>query len=135
MVVSTRLGTCRGDGGEVQIDKTFSTASSVVFDAVLVAGGDDSAQALQDNGDAVHFVNEAFKHAKPLAAIGAGLGVLDAARLPAVERADVSDAATVSDQGVVTAGVGGDPADLASRFLEAIAAHRHWDRQTSSVPG
>ena len=135
MVVSTRPGMCRGDGGEVQIDKTFSTAASVVFDAVLVAGGDASAQALQENGDAVHFVNEAFKHAKPVAAIGAGLGVLGAARLPGVELADVSDAATVSDQGVVTAGVGADVADLASQFLEAIAAHRHWDRQTSSVPG
>lgn len=135
MVVSTRLGTCRGDGGEVQIDKTFSTAASVVFDAVLVAGGEESAQALQDNGDAIHFVNEAFKHAKPVAAIGAGLGVLDAARLPGVQLADVDDAATVYDQGVVTAGVGADVADLAAQFSHAIAAHRHWDRGTSSVPG
>ena len=134
MVVSTRLGTSTGDGGEVEIDKTFSTAASVVFDAVLVAGGGGSAEALQANGDAVHFVSEAFKHAKPVAAIGAGIDVLGAARLSGVELAEGDAAATVSDQGVVTAGSGADPADLASQFLDAIAAHRHWDRDLGIVP-
>ena len=135
MVVSTRLGTCSGDGGEIEIDKTFATAASVVFDAVLVAGGSASAATLQGNGDAVHFVNESFKHAKPVAAIGAGIDVLGAASLPGVEQADPGDATTVSDQGVVTAGAGAGANDMAAQFLEAIAAHRHWDRQTSSVPG
>jgi catalase len=134
MVVSTRLGTCAGDGGEVEVDKTFSTAASVLFDAVLVAGGAGAVEALQGEGDAVQFVGEAFKHAKPLAAIGAGVSLLEAARLPGVELAAATDGATVSDQGVVTAGDGGDPTELAAQFVEAIAAHRHWGRQLGAVP-
>ena len=133
MVVSTRLGSLYGDGGEMEVDKTFSTAASVVFDAVLVPGGEGSVQALQAEGDAVHFVNEAFKHAKPLAAIGAGVGLLRDARLPSVELAD-DGGGTVTDQGVVTIGSGADVGELASGFLDAIAAHRHWGRQKGSVP-
>ena len=133
MIVSTRLGTCRGDGGEVEIDKTFDTAASVVFDAVLVAGGDGSAETLQANGDALHFVSEAFKHAKPIAAIGAGIGVFEEARLPDVELAGAGDAATVSDHGVVTAGSGAEGSALASELLDAISAHRHWGRDVSAV--
>jgi catalase len=91
-------------------------------------------EALQGEGDAVQFVGEAFKHAKPLAAIGAGVSLLEAARLPGVELAAATDGATVSDQGVVTAGDGGDPTELAAQFVEAIAAHRHWGRQLGAVP-
>jgi catalase len=43
---------------------------SVMFDAVLVPGGAASAQALMKDGDAVHFVLEAFKHCKALCLIG-----------------------------------------------------------------
>ena len=100
---------------------------------MLVAGGDGSADALRGNGDAVHFVNEAFKHAKPVAAIGAGIEVLAAARLPDVQLAGADDASTVSDQGVVTAGSGAEESGLASEFLGAIVAHRHWDREVASV--
>jgi catalase len=134
MVVSTRLGTCRGDGGELEVDKTFSTAGSVVFDAVLVAGGDGAAAVLREHGDALHFVNEAFKHAKPVAAIGAGISVLDAACLHGVGLADAGEPGTTCDQGVVTAGVGADPSDFSSQFLEAISAHRHWGREKDRVP-
>jgi hypothetical protein len=46
--------------------------SSVLYDAVLVAGGRDSVDTLAGNGDAVHYVAEAFKHARPIAAPGRG---------------------------------------------------------------
>jgi hypothetical protein len=35
---------------------------------------------------------------------------------------------------VVTAGVGADPSDFSSQFLEAISAHRHWGREKDRVP-
>jgi predicted glycosyltransferase len=56
------------------------------------------------------------------------------ARTPAFRRRDRTEAATVSDQGVVTAGAGADGTDLASQFLQAISAHRHWERTTETVP-
>ena len=48
---------------------------SVMFDAVLVPGGAASAQALARNGDAVHFVLEAYKHCKTICVIGEGVAV------------------------------------------------------------
>lgn len=59
--------------------------------------------------------------------------MFEEARLPDVELAGAGDAATVSDQGVVTAGSGTDGTALASEFLDAISAHRHWGRDVSSV--
>jgi catalase len=52
-------------GGTVKADKMFVTAGSIMFDAVVVAGGAGSLKLLRADGDAVHFVQEAFRHAKP----------------------------------------------------------------------
>jgi catalase len=39
MVVSKFLGTLQGEGGEVEVDKSYVTTASVLFDAVFVPGG------------------------------------------------------------------------------------------------
>jgi catalase len=38
----------------VEVDKTFVTEASVLFDATFVPGGQESIQTLQQQGDAVH---------------------------------------------------------------------------------
>jgi len=43
------------------------TKSSVLYDGVIVAGGEESVDTLVDNGEAVHYVAEAYRHAKPSA--------------------------------------------------------------------
>jgi catalase len=100
-----------------------------MFDAVLVPGGAASAQALLLNGDAVHFVLEAYKHCKSLCMIGEGaqllrtLGIAEGEGGPAVA-------------GVVI-GKNDPPgrAQLAQDFLAAIAKHRHWMRaNVDAVP-
>ena len=49
---------------------------SVMFDAVLVPGGAQRAEALSRNGDAVHFVLEAYKHCKAICTVGEGVELL-----------------------------------------------------------
>jgi catalase len=132
--VSSRLGTCHGQGGEVDVDKTFDTAASIMFDAVLVAGGAESAGTLAGNGDALHFVNEAFKHCKPVAALGAGVDLLHAASLPQLAMAGADTDDVNEDRGVVTGGSGADPGRFTGEFLAAISAHRHWSRSLHPVP-
>jgi catalase len=148
-VVSKFLGTLTGEGGETKVDKSYVTTASVLFDAVFVPGGRQSVDTLLKQGDAVHFVNEAFKHGKPIGAIDEGLDLLRAARLDGVRLAD--DAAAVESLGVVSvagsesatdrvkgavgldekSGLGG----FVARFLESLAQHRHWGReQAESVP-
>jgi catalase len=115
LVVAPRLGALKSEGGEtVAADHTILTTPSIAFDAVFVPGGAASVKALAASGAAIHFVAEAFKHAKALAATGGGADVIAAAGVPAA-----------NDPAVV---VGATAAAVAKPFLAAIAAHRAWDR-------
>ncbi|SEV87406.1 catalase [Natrinema salifodinae] len=120
------------DGETVAADESHSTAESVLFDAVFVPGGADNIDRLREQGTAKHFVAEAFKHKKPIAALGSGVELLEAVELPDVDLSGDDDG-VVSDHGVVTGQSSDDVTDFAARFAEAIAAHRHWDRSEKSV--
>ena len=61
-----------GSGGELPVDRSFTTMASVLYDAVVVACGPRSVSTLSNDGYAVHFVTEAYKHLKPIGAYGAG---------------------------------------------------------------
>ncbi|WP_437964594.1 catalase [Sorangium sp. So ce260] len=130
-VVSTRLGPILGDDGSaVEADRTLLTARSVMFDAVYVPGGRASVAALAASGEAVHFVNEAFKHCKAIGATGEGVALLSSSLIQGVALADTPAVGPLlSDKGVITLR---DPAGLApfaQELLRAIAQHRHWDRE------
>lgn len=88
---------------------TFLTADSVLFDAVYALGGElASADA---NRKAAFLIQEAYSHYKPIGAAAGGMKWLE----PQME----------NSPGVVM-GVSGS--NFAASFIEAIAAHRHWDR-------
>jgi catalase len=145
MVVSKFLGTIQGQGGEVKVDKSYVTTASVLFDAVFVPGGKQSVEALKTHGEAVHFVNEAFKHGKTVGATGEGVELLRAARLEGVQLASSEEA--VDSLGVVTVAGPGTTTDTVKkavgmtantgqagfdqRFQAALAEHRHWGREMS----
>lgn len=59
----------------VKIDNSFVTAASVVFDAIYVPGGEESISTLIEEGDAIHFLDEAYRHCKPIGTDG-GLKLL-----------------------------------------------------------
>ncbi|MGX7835768.1 DJ-1/PfpI family protein, partial [Campylobacter fetus subsp. venerealis] len=50
------------DGVAIKVDHSLLTTASVMFDAVLVPGGIKSIETLQNNPDAIRFVDEAYKH-------------------------------------------------------------------------
>jgi catalase len=118
--------------GGIAVDRPLLTMASVLYDAVLVAGG-DGVGTLRGNGAAVRYVAESFKHAKPVAALGDGVELLREAPLGGV---NLSDNGLVVDAGVVTlASPNGQGLDEFSDSLaEAIRAHRHFDRNLAAVP-
>ncbi|OZC01217.1 catalase [Rubricoccus marinus] len=123
-VVAETLGMLTSASGEtVEVDESYLTTASVLFDAFFVPGGAESVEALKAHGDALHFVHEGYRHAKPIGATGEGVELLSAARLPDL---DVSDGPTTSDRGVVTAH--DDLDGFPGAFREAIAQYRHFDR-------
>jgi catalase len=135
-IIAPHLGTVTAAGGEqVAVDHSLRTAASVLFDAVYVAGG-EGAGSLAGSADALHFVDEAFRHCKAIAATGAGRDVLMASYLGlkgAVDRTG-DEASVASVSGVVTGGDKQAPR-VAAAFVDAIAVHRHWEReQDDRVP-
>ena len=77
---------------------------------------------MKGSGDAVQFVREAFKHAKPIAAIGDGADFLNGA-------------GQITIGGALPLGVrtGSDAATLAPAFTSDVAMHRLWDRPVKGV--
>jgi len=115
-IVAPRLGTLQGaDGDELLIDFSLLTASSVLFDAVYVPGGEGSVAALAGERDAIEFIAEAWRHCKVIAATGEGVNLLPAG----VENAP--------KEGVL-ASSGPATAALIQRFINAVAQHRFWNR-------
>jgi len=125
MIISKTGGKVSTTTGQIEVDKMFVAAASVLFDAVLIPGG-AGAHALTKQGDAIHFINEAFRHCKAIGALTDGIDVLRISQLPALEFA-THDKPIVSDKGVVT-GSGASAEGFATAFIDALAQHRHWDR-------
>ncbi|WP_394328103.1 catalase [Halostagnicola kamekurae] len=132
-IVSKLLGDVEAANGEtVDADESHGTTESVLFDAVYVPGGEGSVDALVEQGTAKHFVAEMFKHKKPIAAAGEGTELLEAVELPGINVANDREG-VVTDRGVVMAPNGADLEGASEAFVDAIAAHRHWDRDPKEV--
>jgi catalase len=124
-IIYKRLGKIQGaTGGELEVDKTYETTASVLYDAIYVPGGAKSIEALSKQGDAINFINETFKHCKPIGATGEGVEFLMTSSIKGVS---YSTGDVKNDKGVVTSRSGGG-GDFIKQFRESIAQHRHWDR-------
>jgi catalase len=129
--VAPRLGVATGaDGEKLKIDFSFLTASSVLFDAVYVAAGNSSVESLKQLPEAAEFVSEAFKHCKAIAATGSGVGLLARSLGERFIEPDATGELVATDAGVVTSR-GPVTNNFATQFIEAIAEHRHWERENS----
>ena len=125
-IIAPRLGTINaGDGSEIAVDKSLMTVSSVLYDAVYVPGGTNSVATIEGEPDAIHFLEQAFKHCKAIAASSNALQVLQSTHF-AKKLPEDSSNETVMREGVV---IGNDSNTLATQFISAIAQHRFWERE------
>ncbi|MEO7571218.1 MAG: catalase, partial [Acidimicrobiales bacterium] len=108
-VIAPRGGEVEGSTGKALMgDATLFNSDSVVYDAVVVAGG---AAGVADHEKAALMLQEAFRHHKVIGAWGDAAGVL-------------------APLGIEGAGVvaGGKPKAFAASLIEAMGWHRHWER-------
>lgn len=125
-VIAPRLNAVVGqDGEEVAVDESFLTAASVLYDAVYVPGGTNSVATLEAEANAVHFLNEAFKHCKAIAADEQALQVLEATYFANKLPSEFSEETALMEGIVVEA----DQKKLAKQFIKAVALHRFWERE------
>jgi catalase len=118
-IVAPRLGYLKTrKGNDLKVHFSLLTGSSVLFDAVYIPGGTASVAALQADPAALEFVLEAWKHCKPIAASGAGVAFLRAAK---------------KDAGIIVSTEGATEKMMAS-FVAAIAQHRNWEREKALRP-
>jgi catalase len=111
-----------GEGRQaLPVDHALMTTASVLFDAVAVVGGKDIWSKLPDAKD---FVSDAFRHCKAIALVGDAAELLPAWGLVPPDAKDVP--------GVVQ---GRTTKAISSAFIEAIAAHRHWEREADPLTG
>jgi catalase len=82
----------------------------------------------------INFIEEAYKHCKPIAASSEGVNLLAELGLVDSEAAGAKSGQMMSDMGVVA--LMGKPNDVFNTaFIDAIKAHRHWDREKDeSIP-
>ncbi|MFD2998919.1 catalase [Pontibacter toksunensis] len=116
-------------GEEIETDKSHITTGSIMYDAIYIPDGEKSIEALMKEGDALHFINEAFKHCKAIATSGSGIVLFKKAEVLGVNFADKTSGKVMSDKGVVTAGNDAEAKEFVVHFIEAIKEHRHWDRE------
>ena len=120
-LIAPQAGMISDSAGKAQkVNRAAPNAPSVIYDAVIVPGG-ASAEAAAKDGLAIHFINEAFRHGKPIAAMAEGSALLDAATL----------SATGPDAGVI---VGDKAKATLDDFVTAMKQHRFPRREIASVP-
>jgi len=118
-IVAAHAGTFKcSKGSTIRVNRAAPNAASVFYDAVVVPGG-KSAEMLAKSGAAINFVQECFHHGKPIAALGDGSKLLQAAHLPQAD----------AGHGVFT----GEAAVL-SAFMDAMKKHRFRNRAVAGVP-
>ncbi|MDV2682854.1 catalase [Alkalihalophilus lindianensis] len=112
-ILSDKLGPIKAlDGTELESKHTFLTDGSVAFDAVYVEGGANANKEFEK--DAKILIKEAYMHYKPIAVTSEGLLWFEAQQL-------------VKGPGIIAGK--GQTTEFATQFIEAISAHRFWERQ------
>ncbi|MDP1739517.1 catalase [Polaromonas sp.] len=133
-VIAPQLGTVNTSSGkQLAVDHTFANMPSVMFDAVLLPGGVNSASALAQLGDAVHFVLEAYKHCKTVCALNEGVQLLSTLGFALESQGNQVMEPTA---GVLMADARkAAEGQISQALMAAMARHRHWDRvNVDAVP-
>ena len=99
-------------GELLKVDGSMDGMPSVLFDAVVVVDGDDTA-AMQQSGEGLHYVLETYKHLKPLVLLGEHAQLLEQLRL-------------TPDEGTLT---GNDFAAVQDQLKQGLLKHRVWARE------
>ena len=125
-IIAPRLGEIISAGGKnIAVDESLLTAASVLYDAVYVPGGANSVNAISGEANAIHFLNEAFKHCKAIAADQQALQVLESTYFAKKLPAEDANGTALREGILITE----DITALTKTFAEMIALHRFWDRE------
>jgi catalase len=120
VMIGAKLGRIQPDRGKpIEIGASLEVAPSVVFDALVLPDGEAAAATLSGNGRVLEFVKDTYRHCKPILAIGAATNILGAAGVPLTLRSGKADPGLIVGDG-----------NAVDAFIQAVAAHRHYERES-----
>jgi catalase len=123
-LVGSQLGKVKSsDGSMLDVEITLEAGPSVLYDAVVVAEGQEAVALLSRDAHALDFVREQYRHCKPILVVGAGAALLKEASVPPA----------LPDGSIDPALIGAQPEALAAAvtaFKAALAGHRSFARET-----
>jgi catalase len=120
--VSTTLGSVQPAAGDaIEVDVSLEAAPAVLYDALVLPGGDEAISALRGDGRTLEFIKDQYRHCKPILALGAG------AQLLGVCGIDAALPDGQPDPGLI---IVSDKNSRTDDFIAAIAKHRHFARET-----
>jgi catalase len=118
--LASQLGRVSGNGGEaIEVDGTIAALPSVLFDALVLPDGADAVRSLAADGRTLEFLKDQYRHCKPILALGAASELIERANIP------MTLPSGKGDPGLLVG-----PSASVDRFVAAIAAHRHFARET-----
>ncbi|MCF4101563.1 catalase [Gillisia sp. M10.2A] len=107
------------EGNMIKVDDSLLTGAPFVFDAFYVPDGKKSVDALSKEPDAIEFLDQGFKHLKPIAGIGEAKALFD--------KTDFSKMINDDKAGVLLAD-SKSAKKISSSFIKLLEDHRVWSR-------
>lgn len=106
------------DGSQIDADASLENQPSVVFDGLIIPGGEAAIETLSADGRAREFIRDQYRHCKTIMANAEAGALLEAAGIP-VDK---------TDEGLIVEPKHG--AQQIKQFIKALAKHRHFERET-----
>jgi catalase len=121
--VGARLGTVQTQEEDtIEVEVTMETMPSVLFDGLIVPGGELAAKTLGNMGHTLEFIKDQYRHAKPILALGAGANLVENAGVPATLPSGAPDPGLLMSKHATAE-------KALPAFIKALARHRHHERE------
>jgi catalase len=121
-LVAPRIGPVATANGEaLDADASLENEPGFLFDALALPGSEAAVAALSEDGHTMEFIKDQYRHCKAILAMGASRQLLQVAGVPVETSGDDNALLVAQDEGASAA---------ATRFIEAIAKHRNWSRES-----
>ncbi len=118
-LVGPRVGTFKASDGEVlEAQASFENEPSVLFDGLVLPGGEGAFTALGGHALVLEYIKDQYRHLKTILAMGTGAALLEQAGVPTDGK----------DGGLLVHAKG--KADAPAAFVKALAKHRHVARDS-----
>jgi catalase len=101
----------------------MEAAPPVLWDAMVVPDGEAAAQALSQAGHAIEFLKDQYRHCKTILVLGEAGALLGEASIPSATPAGDADPGLLQFSGR-------DLEAAIRAFIDALAKHRHWVRES-----